>query len=179
MSDQLLTSPVVSTPASTPTDSTSPTSPVAPTDPSQPKQDPLAVLQDILAQAKNKSGGKTGQTSPVSAGDLVGLADLGQPPIVNSEPAVDPAVEATQKAEQAAKLAEAKAAEEAENLRKQQELEQQIIAQKAVIAQEMQTSTQEKARLEQKQEEADANQTGISSDPGFMIHQISHDKAQV
>lgn len=179
MSDQLLTSPVVSTPALTPTDSTSPTSLVAPTDPSQPKQDPLAVLQDILAQAKNKSGGKPGQTSPGSAGNLVGLADSGQPSIVSSEPAVDPAVEAARKAEQDAKLAEAKATEEAESLRKQQELEQQITAQKAVIAQEMQTSTQEKARLEQKQEEADANQTGISSDPGFMIHQISHDKAQV
>ena len=146
------------------------TPPVAPTDPSQPKQDPLAVLQDILVQAKNKSGTSAPAGGAMPAGlDKMPL-DLGEPAVAPAKPTVDPAIEAAQKAEQEAR-------DQAENLRKQQELEQQILAQKAIIATEMQTSTQEKARLEQKQEEADASQSGIAHDPGFAIHQIDHDKA--
>lgn len=142
------------------TDSTGQTKP-AKTNQAGQQQDPLAVLENILNEAKEQKG--SGQ-----APDLVGASKSAQSK--SNQPS----------AEELAKLeAEKKQKEEAERQR-QAQLEAErlrlIEEQKRKLEQELKQTPQYQARVQQEAEKAEEEKQHASAGEGYEIKQLKHTK---
>lgn len=124
--------------------------------PQQDQQDPLAVLEGILQDARNKSGTATG--------------------------ASDPAAQAAQEQAQREAEAQAAAARQAEADR-QAQLEAQrlkeIAEQQAMIQHELPKTSQFQARQQQAAEEIQEEAATSSAGEGYEIKQLDHMKVPV
>jgi len=137
---------------------------VVPADPTA-AQDPLAILESILQDAKNKSGQKKAQgNSPVQQAQQLdegtGLVD-GEPPPTEEELAI---IKQQIEQEEAARTAELEA-----------QRQQQIAQQQALLAQELPQTPQYQARQQQVAEEEQVKAASGVAD-GYAIEQLTKTK---
>ena len=137
---------------------------IAPT----PAQDPLAILEGILQDAKNKSGQKKvqdeGTSQLVQQPDEGEVTVDGEPPPTEEELAI---IKQQIEQEEAARVAVLEA-----------QRQQQIAQQQALLAQELPQTPQYQARQQQVAEEEQAKATSVVAD-GYEIEQLTKTKIPV
>ncbi len=144
------------TPVATPADDAT-----AQTNPSV-AQDPLAILEGILQDAKNKSSQKKAQSDGATQqGDAGEVLIDGEPPPTEEELAI---IQKQIEEEDAARAAELEA-----------QRQQQIAEQQALLAQELPQTPQYQARQQQVAEEEQAKATSGVAD-GYNIEQLTKTK---
>lgn len=136
-------------------------------DPATTKQDPLAILESILQDAKNKSGSKP---SPVAGSALPDEKPVEEAQLVDGEPPPTEEELAIIKAQIAQEEAERSAALEAQR-------QEQIAQQKALLAEELPQTPQYQARQQQVAEEQSQAQANTAD--GYDIKQLTKTKMQV
>ncbi|MBP9782003.1 hypothetical protein KBC89_05100 [Candidatus Woesebacteria bacterium] len=131
-------------------------------------QDPLAILESILQDAKNKSGQKKAQgdvpaQQTQQLDDGSGLVD-GEPPPTEEELAI---IKQQIEQEEAARTAELEV-----------QRQQQIAQQQALLSQELPQTPQYQARQQQVAEEEQEKATSVVAD-GYEIAQLTKTKVPI
>lgn len=136
----------------------------ASTDPAKAGQDPLAILESILQDAKKKSGSSP---SPVAGSAIPDEKPAEETQVVDSEPPPTEEELAIIKAQIAQEEAERNAALEAQR-------QEQIAQQKALLAAELPQTPQYQARQQQVAEEQ--SQARANTADGYEINQLTKTK---
>lgn len=133
-------------------------------DPATTSQDPLAILESILQDAKKKSGSSP---SPVAGSAIPDEKPAEETQVVDSEPPPTEEELAIIKAQIAQEEAERNAALEAQR-------QEQIAQQKALLAAELPQTPQYQARQQQVAEEQ--SQARANTADGYEINQLTKTK---
>lgn len=134
-----------------------------------PQKSPLDILEELLSDARGKSPGSQAGEEP-KVPDLSGMADLSSPSGGGKgEPS----------AEEAAAQAARKQAEEAERQKlmaeQQIEDEQQLAVQRQAM-EEIKTTPEYQARVQQEEEKKQQQAQDVANQTGFEIVQLQHKK---
>jgi hypothetical protein len=121
--------------------------------------DPLAVLEDILKEAKQKKGEQTEDNTQETG------VEKAEPESPDQPEEVSPEEKARLQAQEAALQAQAQARDASE-----------IEAQRQKISQEVMNSPQYQAKVSQEEEKKQESDDKTAGEDGFDIKQLGHDK---